>query len=348
MKIDQEVKTVKELFDGRERINLNPQWQRGPAWKLPRQVLLVDSILRGMDIPKVYLRTRAGDAVFDHDAVDGQQRLRALWEFRAGQWGLDHTEPLDAIDGMIIDGKKFEELDKLLRDRFDKFEVSIAEITEGTNDEIASLFSRLQMGVALNPAELRNALLNPLNRVMASIAEGHQFFANSRISSSRSKHLDYITHGFAVLKWGTAHDIKAPDLKSMVTSVLDADEILELGFRAGAVLNVLNGVNAHLGYRITQKWSFVDLFVLISQRQQAGAEVDSVKLGQAYEEFEAKRKLHNAQPDVLLSRTGVHQKLDRHLYDYIIAFKSQGGTKESLQTRNEALRAFCPDIDARS
>ncbi|WP_352631184.1 DUF262 domain-containing protein [Mesorhizobium sp. M0496] len=86
MQIHQGTWTVDRLFSERENINLNPQWQRGPAWKPPRQVLLVDSILRGMDIPKVYLRVRNGDAVFTHDAVDGQQRLRALWECRL-LWG---------------------------------------------------------------------------------------------------------------------------------------------------------------------------------------------------------------------------------------------------------------------
>ena len=57
MKIRQETWTVNELVKNKSKINLNPSWQRGPAWKLPRQVLLIDSILRGMDIPKVYLRS---------------------------------------------------------------------------------------------------------------------------------------------------------------------------------------------------------------------------------------------------------------------------------------------------
>ena len=69
---------INKLVRLQEAINLNPYWQRGPAWKPERQVLLIDSILRGMDISKIYLRNLGEDGIYDFDAVDGQQRLRAI------------------------------------------------------------------------------------------------------------------------------------------------------------------------------------------------------------------------------------------------------------------------------
>lgn len=301
-----------------------------------------------MDIPKIYLRKLSGGA-FSHDAVDGQQRLRALWEFRGNNLRLEYAEPLAAVAGDEIAGRTFAELSPTLQKRFDGFKISVAEIVSGTSDDIAALFARLQMGVALNPAELRNAILRPLSRVMASIAESHPFFLNGRISSARSKHLDYVTHGFAVLAHGANRDLKAPDLRQLIMDYgpADTDAILELGARAGAVLNVLDAVNVQLGYSITQKWLFTDIFWLIAQRQAAGAAVDHVKLAKAITAFEARRRAHNAHPDTLLSKRSKQPSLDRHLYDYIVAFKSQGGLKENLRTRNEALRAFAPDIDVR-
>jgi hypothetical protein len=56
MKIKQHNWAISKLVADRPSINLNPTWQRGAAWKDPRKILLIDSILRGMDIPKVYLR----------------------------------------------------------------------------------------------------------------------------------------------------------------------------------------------------------------------------------------------------------------------------------------------------
>lgn len=169
MKVKQTTWSIKKLIKAKGKINLNPTWQRGPAWRLPRQVLLIDSILRGMDIPKVYLRCLSAGNAHAHDAVDGQQRLRAIWEFRAGDFSLDYPEELPPIDAHDIKGKTFAELHKSLRDRFEAFEVSVAEITNATNDEITNLFARLQMGLALNPAELRNAMLGPMRHMIDSV-----------------------------------------------------------------------------------------------------------------------------------------------------------------------------------
>lgn len=50
MKIKQHTWPISELVGLQESINLNPVWQRGAAWKAPRKSLLIDSILRSMDM----------------------------------------------------------------------------------------------------------------------------------------------------------------------------------------------------------------------------------------------------------------------------------------------------------
>ena len=195
MKIVQMRWPISKFVQNRTGLNLNPMWQRGPAWQLPRQVLLIDSILRGMDIPKIYLHRLSATNPYRYDAVDGQQRLRAIWAFRAGEFALDHAEPLPSIDGHVVAGLRFNRLHIDLRTRFDKFVVSVAEIVSADNDEITNLFSRLQMGVSLNPAELRNAILGPMRHVIDAIATSHAFFINSQISGARYKaRISLLTH----------------------------------------------------------------------------------------------------------------------------------------------------------
>ncbi|MDP3221915.1 MAG: DUF262 domain-containing protein, partial [Rubrivivax sp.] len=104
MKIKQHNWAISKLVADRPSINLNPTWQRGAAWKDPRRMLLIDSILRGMDIPKVYLRKLPANGAHKHDAVDGQQRIRAIWEFRAGAFSLIYPDPLPAIGAHSIHG----------------------------------------------------------------------------------------------------------------------------------------------------------------------------------------------------------------------------------------------------
>ena len=97
-----------------------------------------------------------------------------------------------------ISGRYYSELHQSLRKRFDQFDLSISEITSSTVDEITNLFSRLQMGVSLNPAELRNALGGAMRHVIDAIATSHEFFLDSRIPDSRYKRQDYATHAFAM------------------------------------------------------------------------------------------------------------------------------------------------------
>lgn len=346
MKIRQVTWSIKELVKNEQKINLNPSWQRGPAWKLPRQVLLIDSILRGMDIPKVYLRCLVPGNAHAHDAVDGQQRLRAIWEFQAGEFALDYPEALAPIDTFPVAGKKFSELHESLRNRFEAFEVSVAEITDATNDEITNLFARLQMGVSLNPAELRNAMLSPMRHVIDSIATTHEFFLESRIPEARYKRQDYLAHAFAMAAYKGTKDIKAPDLKRMISEYgpEKADQLLQITAAVGDALNVLAEVNRRLNQRITQKWIFVDLFWMIMQQQSAGAVIAPDEMAENYLEFERLRREYNSHPEDLINTSEGQPKetrLNRQLYNYIVAFRAQGATHANLKVRNTAIRAFC-------
>jgi hypothetical protein len=345
VKVEQESWTIKHLVLSKDKIELTPVWQRGPAWKLPRQVLLLDSILRGMDIPKVYLR-KLTHGIFTHDAVDGQQRLRAIWMFHDGQITLSHPDSLPPIDDEVIADKKFSQLSQKLRDRFDEFIVSIGEITSSKSDEIRNLFARLQMGVSLNPAELRNAMDGPLRYSIDSTARLHSFFKTCRISSERFKHLDYAAHSYAIAAYHGTKDMKAPDLRDMISEFSSdrGNEVLELSAKVDEALIVLADINNRLEYSITQKWIFVDLSWLIMQYQADGRNIDVGKLAHRFKNFENLRRAYNAESGKLL-RPGDHPNvsdaLSQHLYDYIGAFKVQGGLRGNIVIRNNALRAFC-------
>lgn len=344
MEIEQRFMTIAQLVRAQPRINLNPIWQRGPTWRTPRQVLLIDSILRGMDIPKLYLR-RAGGEPHAYVAVDGQQRLRAIWAFANDELELEHADGLPPINGRIIQGRSYSTISEGLKSRFNDFRVGVAEITRGSNDEITNLFSRLQMGMPLNPAELRNAILSPLRHVIDAVGTSHEFFVDSKIPEARYKRQDYAAHAFAMAHFQGGRDIKAPDLKAMVRAFgsNDTDAVLALNETVGDALTVLASVNRAANYQITQKWIFVDLAWLIIQRHAAGAVVDAQKLAQAYVALEQRRRRYTRNPEALVRRRS--SEADRQLYRYIQAFRSQGAERQNLQTRAEALRYFCPDID---
>lgn len=346
MKINQHTWPVSKLVGLRSSINLNPSWQRGAAWKVPRKVLLIDSILRSMDIPKIYLRKLPTNGTHHHDAVDGQQRIRAIWEFRAEEFALEHPDLLPPIGEHVVHGKTFRQLPKSLRDQFDSFQVNVAEIISSTNDEITNLFARLQLGVALNPAELRNAMLGPVRHMIDSIATGHEFFAKSKIQDIRYKRQDYVSHVFAMAAYNGQRNIKAPDLKKMVAEfgTDKSAEVLNISSKVNDALTVLAEVDEQLGNRLTQKWLFVDLAWLIMQQQAAGVEVNAVELANNFREFELLRRRYTRHPESLLQTVDSYSRQSRAnklLYDYIMAFRAQGATHANLKARNISLRTFC-------
>lgn len=345
MKIKQHNWSISKLVSSRPSINLNPTWQRGAAWKPPRKILLIDSILREMDIPKVYLRKLPVNSAHTYDAVDGQQRIRAIWEFRAGYFSLHHPDSLPPIGAHAIHGLKFSQLHKSLQDQFDSFQVSVAEITAANNDEITNLFARLQLGVALNPAELRNAMLSPARHIIDSIATGHPFFDLTKIPDTRYKRQDYVAHVFAMAAYRGQKNIKAPDLKKMILefSSDQGPQLLAVASEVNAALTVLSEVDDQLKRRITQKWLFVDLAWLIIQQLTAGFEVDANDLAESFMEFDDLRRKYTGKPEDLLQTPGNPRqiKLNKALYDYLMAFRAQGATHANLKTRNTSLRAYC-------
>ena len=64
-------------------INTEPDYQRPLVWPLKTKQLLIDSILRNYDIPKIYLDQKEEDK---YDVIDGQQRLRAICDFASNKY----------------------------------------------------------------------------------------------------------------------------------------------------------------------------------------------------------------------------------------------------------------------
>ena len=110
------------VFGIRSRINTNPDFQRPAVWGTSQKQLLVDTILRDYDVPKLYWR-RTGSRPDTYDVVDGQQRLRAIWDFFSGQFKLPRDA--DPIDGEEIKACSYSDLPDELRIRFDMYALDV-------------------------------------------------------------------------------------------------------------------------------------------------------------------------------------------------------------------------------
>src|ERR1700690_2630461 len=63
------------------RIDLDADYQREVIWSRSNQEQLIDSILQGIDIPKLYLMQVKDNENVDFECIDGKQRMSSLLNF---------------------------------------------------------------------------------------------------------------------------------------------------------------------------------------------------------------------------------------------------------------------------
>lgn len=163
------------------RVDTNPDFQRPAVWSRSQKQLLIDTILRGYDVPKFYWR-KTGTKPDTYDVVDGQQRLRAIWEYQAGEFALPRD--MDDIDGDKVAGLKYESLPDDLRMAFDMYSLDIIVLQDTDEDEVREMFLRLQNGTSLKAQEKRNAMPGQMRTFVKELS-GHAFFESCAFSNSR-------------------------------------------------------------------------------------------------------------------------------------------------------------------
>ncbi len=162
---------VNELIGEREKrlLLVNDEYQRGDnAWRLNQQQRLVDSVLRGYHLPVFYfhkksIQGRAGTSAH-FEIVDGQQRATALERFKNDVFCLLDPQEASSNFPMYLRqtectwaNKRYSELTDADRNKFDLATITVAQITDTSDDEVRDLFIRLQSGSDLKPQERRDA-----------------------------------------------------------------------------------------------------------------------------------------------------------------------------------------------
>ena len=199
------------VYGIRDRIDTNPDYQRPPVWTKAQKQLLVDTILRNYDIPKFYWR-RTGKKPDTYDVIDGQQRLRALWEFISGEFGLPRNA--DSIDDCDIANLKYTDLPDELRVRLDVYPLDVVLVEDSDEDEVREMFLRLQNGTSLRAQEKRNAYPGAMRDFIRTLAS-HPLFESVGFANSRYT-FDLVAAQFVCLELSAGPaNVKNADLNKM-------------------------------------------------------------------------------------------------------------------------------------
>lgn len=145
---------ISDLYDWIKKgtLILNPEFQRGDIWIPSAQSYFIDTLLRNLPIPSIYLRlvTDPDTRTSYREVVDGQQRLMAIERFIDGNLTLDKRSKEYA-------GQTYDTLDEEDQQRFLAYQISVEQLFSTDDDTVLDIFHRINAyGLSLNHQELRH------------------------------------------------------------------------------------------------------------------------------------------------------------------------------------------------
>jgi hypothetical protein len=183
---------------------IKPPYQRKPVWVARQKCYLIESILRGLPVPEIYIQqitTPEGQTTYA--IVDGQQRIRSVLQFVGAETDPEEMEynkfALDKIE-VTSDwhNVEFANLSADVKKKFYGYQLAVRYLDTDDDDEVRDMFRRLNKYlVPLKPQELRNATYTgPFVRLTLKLAD-NEFWAENRIVTAaairRMNDVEYVS-----------------------------------------------------------------------------------------------------------------------------------------------------------
>ena len=264
MDLNHKTYSVATIGQMQNRIDPRPDYQRPLAWSVRQKQLLIDSILRGYDVPKLYWE-ELKEQEFRFAVIDGQQRITTLWSFLNDEFAV--AKDADPIGEEKIAGKKYSQLSDDVLDDFNSYQLNIVIVKEANKsddeDEIRDMFLRLQNGTTLKAQEKRNAMSGNMRKFVQKIAK-HEFFEKCKFSNSRLTY-DHIAAQMVCLEMnGGPSSVRDSNLTKMYEENRQFDENSKVARKVLKVLDFLNDAFPHNNTQDLERYNALNMYLLCS------------------------------------------------------------------------------------
>lgn len=231
---------ISDIRDWRneEKLEIRPDFQRKEVWSAAAKIMLIDTILNNIPMPKIYVESIMRDGKTYRIVIDGQQRLTAIFDF------LDDKLALKKPYEGILAGKKYSDLPQEDQDKILGYEIDFNAIENPTEEEVRSLYSRVnKYTVQLNRQELRKADYSGDFIKLAEELVELPFFEEGRVFSAkmtrRMLDVEYVEELLCVLLDGIQ------DKKKCIDEFCEKYAVFEEGVEAvrQKFVDVLNDIN---------------------------------------------------------------------------------------------------------
>ena len=142
-------------WNEKKELELSPKYQRNYVWNEKAKAYLIDTIIRGLPIPPIFLRQKTDVTTKSttREIIDGQQRIRAILEYI-----VDEGFAIKTAHNKDYGGKKYSELDEDAQEAMLEYEILAEVVTEKDESSIYDMFARLNSNnYVLNKQEIRNS-----------------------------------------------------------------------------------------------------------------------------------------------------------------------------------------------
>lgn len=137
-----------------KQLTLNPSFQRRSVWSDTARSYLMDTIIRGKPIPKIFIRQVINPSTKKtiREVVDGQQRLKTILSYVSDGFKISPKHNAE------FGGRYFSQLDGDVQSNILTYEISTDLLLNMSNADVLDIFSRLNSySVILNSQEKINA-----------------------------------------------------------------------------------------------------------------------------------------------------------------------------------------------
>tara|TARA_A100001011_G_C14218853_1_gene803340 strand:- start:51 stop:1355 length:1305 start_codon:yes stop_codon:yes gene_type:complete len=273
-----------------------PDYQREEVWTKYQKQLLIDTIFRGYDIPKLYfVITNPEDGeIVKYRIADGQQRVKTILSFLRNEFKtLSESDPCEFENQEEeVANKVFEDFSEDLQEHVLAQEIDVVELRNYSEDEEKDIFTRMQMGTPLNAAEKRRGYSGNLPSLITKLSE-HKIFESENFIDFSSKRYGFedacakIFHTFHNKRVTT---ITPTEIKKTYDECQDIDEnnatYRSIKTSFDYLFNSLNGKSPKL-----KKYSTIKLpFIINRFREIYDIRPYLNEIGDAFLDFELLRK----------------------------------------------------------
>jgi len=188
LKVTQETKTLSWWKTRKIQIDMDPPYQRrGRLWSSTDKAYLIDSILNGFDVPKLYIadftytNSKLNKKRLPYAIIDGKQRFEAIFDFFDGRLTLNDDFVYLENPNLKLGGLGYRDLTQNhaeISEIFDNYNLAVMSVITNSEKYINELFIRLNRSKPLTGAEIRNAMSGPAPEVIRKMAK-HEFLVET-------------------------------------------------------------------------------------------------------------------------------------------------------------------------